>query len=1020
MSDFNSPIIGIDIKDFSQSEGAAEMTWMRNQLFTVVEAAADIVFQGKVGSKILFAPVLEGGDGFMAPINTTEFSAALSFMKEVGIQIAEANKKLKDPIKARAILHTGPYSLTSSSGARLSESHEKTAIGPGINMTARLLDCTPLREFLNLNLENQHYVFGVSGDFYSHIHQGIAHASERECFNRFVTKVKKDELVIHLYVPLNSGLDLPSNRENAKNDQPIPAGQETERISSPKSTQIPENETIENVADLSKVGFPDGQIQVWSSDIGSLNDLQKDAINNFGLLTKRNLVVSAPTASGKTMLGELAALKAIRNGERAIMLFPLKALVNDKHLDFSKKYSPFGVKTIRATGEMNDDLADFVKGDYGIILLTYEKFSSMLLSSPGILNGVGTIVVDEAQVIADKSRGSNLELVLTMLRVKQLEGVSVQLILLSAVIGSTNRFEEWLGAGFLKRDERLIPLDEGILRGDGSFRYLKGMVEKSQKPAESVIPSFIQPSHIKGSSQDYIIPLVKRLVSEGKQVIVFRPTRGEVQGCAAYLARELGLPPAQNALDELPENDPSQSTLLLQNHLSKGVAFHTAALDKEERLIVEKYFRQPDTKLRVVVATTTLAMGINMPASSVIIAGLMHPGNKPYSVAEYKNMVGRAGRPGYAEAGVDRGTSYLIAAGAYQEDDFWDNYVLKSPEDLNSNFLSDEIYALLLRTITAVTPGSDKGIDLDTIISFLNHSFGAFQKRTKEANWQLDRASVEAALRELVKNELVKDSSGHFLLTEIGRLAGESGIKVKSVLSIISALSSLDSSDVNGPTLIAITQLTDELENVAFPANRRSTDKEPNTWPYELQQQGVPELVLNHLKARSLSEQPPYLRSKKAISCLLWMSELPMAKIEENLIRFGGNRSGVSGSIRNVASRTYDILPIVIGIFDILKPDHDVKVHDLQVRLESGVSKHSVPMARLLGSFLSRGDYLKLHEEGLDTPESLYPIEDKKLLSLLENNEAKMREVKRRLKEYQEEDSSEKSGPEAPITPAYE
>src|SRR6185437_3547793 len=103
----------------------------------------------------------------------------------------------------------------------------------------------------------------------------------------------------------------------------------------------------------------------------------------------------------------------------------------------------------------------------------------------------------------------------------------------------------------------------------------------------------------------------------------------------------------------------------------------------EERRIVEEEFRRPGSGLRVIAATTTLAMGVNTPASSVVIAGLDHPGDEPYSVAEYKNLVGRAGRLGFAE----KGTSYLLATDGRAEYDLWRRYITGAPEDLNSRFL---------------------------------------------------------------------------------------------------------------------------------------------------------------------------------------------------------------------------------------------------------------------------------------------------------------------------------------------
>jgi ATP-dependent DNA helicase len=150
------------------------------------------------------------------------------------------------------------------------------------------------------------------------------------------------------------------------------------------------------------------------------------------------------------------------------------------------------------------------------------------------------------------------------------------------------------------------------------------------------------------SNQIWVIPLVKKLVDEGKKVIVFRNVRGATVGCATYLAQALDLPSAEDTLGVLPTGDPSVSSAALRRVLAGGVAFHNSNLDRDERLVLEEHFRERDARLRVMVATTTLAMGINTPAEAVVVVELNHPGPTPtrYAVAEYKNMVGRAGRLG--------------------------------------------------------------------------------------------------------------------------------------------------------------------------------------------------------------------------------------------------------------------------------------------------------------------------------------------------------------------------------------
>ncbi|MBL8685720.1 MAG: DEAD/DEAH box helicase, partial [Myxococcales bacterium] len=570
-----------------------------------------------------------------------------------------------------------------------------------------------------------------------------------------------------------------------------------------------------DLASLEAHGFPPGLLQAWAQSIPSLNQLQLDAINEFGVLRGKHLVVSAPTSSGKTMVGELAALRGVLERRRACFLLPLKALVNDKHRQFTRTYGAFGIRVIRATGEISDDIPALMRGQYDICLLTYEKFTSLALLAPRLLEQLGTVVVDEVQMIADESRGANLEFLLTLLRMRRQAGVEPQVVALSAVIGDTNGLERWLDARLLRRTERPIPLDEGILLANGRFRYVdvSGTVHE--------VGPVITREYRKDSSQDWVIPLVRKLVGEGKQVIVFRETKGEARGCASYLAETLRLPPAQAALDALPRTDPSRASTALRDALQHGVAFHTADLDRDERLVVEEQFRAAGSALRVIAATTTLAMGVNTPTEAVIVAGLMHPGDRPYSVAEYKNIVGRAGRLGLAA----RGTSYLLALDDLSAHDHWHKYVMGVPEDVHSRFVADDTdpRTLVLRVLAAAKNVKTKGIPAADVVDFLEGSFGAFQKRQAAENWTWDRDQFAAALADLERHRLVEPGvDGHYHLTELGRFAGSAGVQVESVIRLVEALTPLSAADLNAPALIVAAQLTVELDELTFPLNRKS------------------------------------------------------------------------------------------------------------------------------------------------------------------------------------------------------
>lgn len=244
---------------------------------------------------------------------------------------------------------------------------------------------------------------------------------------------------------------------------------------------------------LAPYGVTQHVLDVWGGSITQLNPLQVSAINDFGVLDGSNLVVTAPTSSGKTMIGELVALQAAIQGKRSIFLLPMRALVNDKFEQFTRVYGPAGFRIIRATGEYNDDVPALLRGQFDIALLTYETFSGMALGNSHILDLAATVIVDEAQTLTDRSRGSNLEFLLTMLNNHRGRTGSPQIITLSAVVGDMRGLERWLGGRRLHSDARPVPLVEGVLEPDGTYRYL------DETGREQSAPTFVQPLYETGS-----------------------------------------------------------------------------------------------------------------------------------------------------------------------------------------------------------------------------------------------------------------------------------------------------------------------------------------------------------------------------------------------------------------------------------------------------------------------------------------------------------------------------------------
>ena len=747
-----------------------------------------------------------------------------------------------------------------------------------------------------------------------------------------------------------------------------------------------------DIGGLADHGFPAEIVTAWGQAIPSLNDLQVEAINEYGILDGEHLLVSAPTSSGKTMVGELAALRQVLERKRAIFLLPLKALVADKRRHFEKVYGGFGLRVLEATGE-TDDVSPLIRGKYDIALLTYEKFGALALAYPHILAQAGTIVVDEVQMIADQSRGANLEFILTLIRMRRREGIEPQIIALSAVIGDTGGLETWLGGRLLRRIERPVPLREGVLRYDGSFRYID-----PADGAEKIEHGAVVRMGMKETAQDWIIPLLRKLTAAGEHVIVFRETKSESRNVGNYLAAQLRLPAADEAVRRMPRLDPSQAHIDLIADLQHGVAFHNADLQPAERQLIEEEFRREGSGLRVISATTTLAMGVNTPANSVIIAGLEHPGPVPvpYTVAEYKNLVGRAGRLGYA----DMGTSYLMAINPREEDYLWRRYVVGKPEDLTSRFISNgtDPRSLIVRVLVALPRSAASGVSSEDIVSFLESSFGAFLAGRQQDGWRWSHDDLMRALENLERHRLIeKRADGLYALAPLGRLAGESATEVASVVRLVGALANLPPSQITDPVLLTVVQNTVELDEVNFPINRRSIHKEPHTWPSLLGQQGIHWDVIGNLNTEPVDQHSATLRAKKAMATLLFVSGQAMSDIEVTMGQHGGAFGGSAGPIRSVSSRAADLIGVAARVAEILHPQLDLseRVQKLVVRLTYGVPGTAVDLAREAGGNLTRGEYCALIEARLEGVAAIESASDADILRVLDQDGEKLAIVRK-------------------------
>jgi helicase len=734
-----------------------------------------------------------------------------------------------------------------------------------------------------------------------------------------------------------------------------------------------------DMLELTKFGISSELCSEWASIYpNGLNELQFEAINDYRILDGDPLLVIAPTSSGKTFVGELAGAKVISEGRKSVFLFPYKALVNEKFDQFVDLYSKkFGYQVIRCTGDYSDQNNEFIKGKYDIALFTYEMFLNLSVSIPEVLHNIGLVVLDEGQFITDQTRGISEELLLTNLVAARNRGVEPQLIVLSAVIGESNYFEDWLGCKRFITSKRPVPLTEGVMDRSGRYIYRS---ETGEIADEQLIPSYaIVQRRDRPSQQDMIVPLVKSLVDEGEKVIVFRNQRGNAEGCAEYLANGLGLEPATAEADKLPRHNSSNTSPKLRRCFMGGTAFHTSNLSRDERKIVERVYRDADSKIRVLSATTTVAAGINTPASTVVLAEQEFRGEdgRPFSIAEYKNMAGRAGRVGFNE----RGKSIILAELGSDPRMLFNKYVLGEPEDLKSSFDIQHIETWLIRLLAQV-----KGIHRDDIVNLLSNTYGGYVANRKDPDWEKNmRLTIANLYAEMIRLEILEEENGIVHLTILGKTCGESVISFRSAMRFVDLLRQYSKTTLEAADLMALVQALPESDDSYTPMFRRGTSESQRA--REASERFGWEMTRLLQKYTNGDEFVYYARCKRASILFDWVTGVPTSVIEENFKSrnpFLGNIS--YGDLRRFADFTRFQLRSAYKIALLLFPGriiNDEEMDDIMKSLEVGIPVGSLDLLSLPFQ-MSREEYLAIIRNGIKSAEDFFLFPTESLTQFLE------------------------------------
>ncbi|NHJ48852.1 MAG: DEAD/DEAH box helicase [Asgard group archaeon] len=366
-------------------------------------------------------------------------------------------------------------------------------------------------------------------------------------------------------------------------------------------------DTIGNVDDLSEsksidnLAIPGKLKKILNSNgYQKLLPIQVKALN-AGLLKNKDMLIVAGTSSGKTLIGEIAGVNKALQGKRMIYLSPLVALTNQKYEDFKNKYKKEGLRVAIRVGMSRIDVGDeeryIIDTDYrkaDIITATYEAFDLLLRNGNArAMKDIGTVIVDEIQLLSSKDRGPEVDGIIA--RIKSLFP-SAQILGLSATIGNPEVLAADLGLELLVHEDRPVPLERHLV------------MARDQDEKEIFLRDLVREEYNKKSSHGYF-----------GQSIVFTNSRKHCYELAVKLSRS-GL---------------------------KSIVYHSG-LTFKERKKAEKGFA--DGKYAAIVTTAALGAGVDFPASQVIFESLAM-GIFWISVAEFHQMIGRAGRLGYHDSG---------------------------------------------------------------------------------------------------------------------------------------------------------------------------------------------------------------------------------------------------------------------------------------------------------------------------------------------------------------------------------
>ncbi|NJE29723.1 ATP-dependent DNA helicase [Thermococcus sp. 18S1] len=616
-----------------------------------------------------------------------------------------------------------------------------------------------------------------------------------------------------------------------------------------------------------------------------------------GVLEGKNLVLAIPTASGKTLVSEIVMVnKLLQEGGKAVYLVPLKALAEEKYREF-KEWEVLGLRVAATTGDY--DSTDEWLGRYDVIIATAEKFDSLLRHGSNWIEDVKLVVADEVHLIGSYDRGATLEMILSHMLGK------AQILALSATVGNAEELAEWLDAALVMSDWRPVQLRKGVFH-IGQLFWEDGKIDRYPENWES---------------------LAIDAVKKGKQALVFVNTRRSAEKEALSLSSKIArllTKPETRQLDELVSSiEDNPTTEKLKRALRGGVAFHHAGLSRTERTLIEDAFRSK--LIKVIVATPTLAAGVNTPAFRVIIRDTKRYAGFGWTdipVLEIQQMMGRAGRPKYDKVG-----EAIIVARTEEPRKLMERYIHGKPEKLFSMLANEQAFrSQVLALVTNFGIGNFR-----ELVSFLERTFYAHQRR--------DIASLEYKAKNvvyfLIENGFIDmDMNDRFMPLPFGKRTSQLYIDPFTAKKFKDAFPAIE----NNPNPFGIFQLMASTPDMATLNARRREMEDYLDLAYEMEDK-----LYTNIPYYEDSRFQGFLGQIKTAKVLLdWINEVPETRIYETY-------NIDPGDLYRILELADWLMYSLIELYRLFEPKEDVLdyLRDLHLRLRHGVREELLELVKL-------------------------------------------------------------------------